>query len=114
MRYRLRLNKCVPIFYAHWIHSSATLPTAGQQQLLEGIQIRLLTPEELPRCQQLLDVNHGDIPVSAVLTNASTHDSQVAIPLMPMTAGRVTSLYHFDGCSLRRAGLGPCAGSSSR
>ena len=35
----------------------------------------------------------GDIPVSAVLTSASTHDSQVAIPLMQMTAERVTSLY---------------------
>ena len=40
-----------------------------------------------------LDVIDGDIPVSAVLTSASTHDSQVAIPLMQMTAGRVTSLY---------------------
>ena len=40
-----------------------------------------------------LDVIDGDIPVSAVRTSASTHDSQVAIPLMQMTAGRVTSLY---------------------
>ena len=40
-----------------------------------------------------LDVIDGDIPVSAVLTSASTHDSQVAIPLAQMTAGRVTSLY---------------------
>ena len=40
-----------------------------------------------------LDVIDGDIPVSAVLTSASTHDSQVAIPLMQMTATRVTSLY---------------------
>lgn len=35
----------------------------------------------------------GDIPVSFVLTSASLHDSQVAIPLAPMTAARVTSLY---------------------
>ena len=28
-----------------------------------------------------------------MLTSASTHDSQVALPLMQMTAGRVTSLY---------------------
>lgn len=40
-----------------------------------------------------LDVVDGDIPVSAVLTSASVHDSQVAIPLAQMTAGRVTSLY---------------------
>lgn len=40
-----------------------------------------------------LDVIDGDIPVSAVLTSASTHDSQAAIPLMQMTAQRVQSLY---------------------
>jgi len=40
-----------------------------------------------------LDVIDGDIPVSAVLTSASLHDSQVAIPLTQMTSGRVTSLY---------------------
>ena len=40
-----------------------------------------------------LDTVDGDIPVSAVLTSASVHDSQVAIPLAQMTAGRVTSLY---------------------
>jgi len=40
-----------------------------------------------------LDTIDGDIPVSAILTSASLHDSQVAIPLAQMTAGRVTSLY---------------------
>lgn len=40
-----------------------------------------------------LDVIDGDIPISAVLTSASTHDSQVAIPLMQMSAQRVISLY---------------------
>ena len=40
-----------------------------------------------------LDVIDGDIPISAVLTSASTHDSQVAIPLMQMSAQRVKSLY---------------------
>jgi len=40
-----------------------------------------------------LDCIDGDIPVSAVLTSASPHDSQVAIPLAQMTAERVTSLY---------------------
>lgn len=40
-----------------------------------------------------LDVIDGDIPVSGILTSASLHDSQVAIPLAQMTATRVTSLY---------------------
>jgi len=40
-----------------------------------------------------LDVADGQIPVSVVLTSASVHDSQVAIPLMKMTAGRVEYLY---------------------
>jgi hypothetical protein len=40
-----------------------------------------------------LDSVDGDIPVSAVLTSASMHDSQAAIPLAQMSAERVTSLY---------------------
>lgn len=35
----------------------------------------------------------GDIPVACVLTSAHVHDSQVAIPLANITAGRVTSCY---------------------
>ena len=40
-----------------------------------------------------LSVIDGDIPISAILTSASTHDSQVAIPLLQMSAQRVTGLY---------------------
>ena len=40
-----------------------------------------------------LDVADGQLPVSAVLTSASVHDSQVAIPLMTMTSKRVVHLY---------------------
>jgi hypothetical protein len=40
-----------------------------------------------------LDVADGQIPISAVLTAASLHDSQVAIPLATMTNQRTTSLY---------------------
>jgi hypothetical protein len=40
-----------------------------------------------------LDVADGDIPLSAILTSASLHDSQAAIPLAQLTARRVTSLY---------------------
>jgi len=35
----------------------------------------------------------GQIPISAVLTSASLHDSQVAIPLATMTTQRVTYCY---------------------
>lgn len=40
-----------------------------------------------------LDCVDGDIPVSAVVTSASVHDSQVAIPLSQMSKERVTNLY---------------------
>jgi hypothetical protein len=40
-----------------------------------------------------IDTADGDIPISCLLTSASLHDSQVAIPLAAITAGRVTSLY---------------------
>jgi len=40
-----------------------------------------------------LDSNDNGFPISAVLTSASLHDSQVAIPMMKMTSGKVTYLY---------------------
>lgn len=40
-----------------------------------------------------IDVADGQLPISAVLTSASVHDSQVAIPLMTMTTQRVDYLY---------------------
>ncbi len=40
-----------------------------------------------------LDVDDHGIPLSYILTSASTHDSQVAIPLETMTSQRVCSLY---------------------
>ena len=40
-----------------------------------------------------IDVADGGIPISAVLTSASTHDSQVAIPLAKMSRARVIKLY---------------------
>jgi hypothetical protein len=40
-----------------------------------------------------LDSIDGDIPVSAILSSASLHDSQVAIPLSQMSSQRVTNLY---------------------
>jgi len=40
-----------------------------------------------------LDTIDGCIPISAVLTSASVHDSQVAIPLATITANRIVNLY---------------------
>jgi hypothetical protein len=40
-----------------------------------------------------LDVADGQVPISAVLTSASVHDSQVAVPLITMTSQRVVHLY---------------------
>jgi hypothetical protein len=40
-----------------------------------------------------LDVNDCGLPLSAVLTSASVHDSQVAIPLMKLTSGKVIYCY---------------------
>ncbi len=53
-----------------------------------------------------LDVIDGDIPISAVLTSASVHDSQVAIPLAQMSALRVKALYElmdsaYDATAIR-------------
>ena len=39
-----------------------------------------------------LDVADGQIPISCILTSASLHDSQAAIPLALTTAQRVTNL----------------------
>lgn len=40
-----------------------------------------------------LDVADGQVPISCVLTSASVNDTQVAVPLMLISAERVTSLY---------------------
>jgi transposase len=39
------------------------------------------------------DWSDGGVPLSCIVTSASLHDSQVAIPLTTITAGRVNSLY---------------------
>jgi len=40
-----------------------------------------------------LDTAKGGIPISALLTSASTHDSQAAIPLIQMSSSRLAYLY---------------------
>ena len=46
-----------------------------------------------------IDTADGGIPVSCLLTSASLHDSQAAIPLMHQTAGRITHLYELMDAS---------------
>jgi len=40
-----------------------------------------------------LDTIDGGIPVSGIVTSASLHDSQVAIPLATLTAENIVNLY---------------------
>ncbi len=40
-----------------------------------------------------IDTIDGDIPVNAIITSASVHDSQVALPLATMTARLITNCY---------------------
>jgi hypothetical protein len=58
-----------------------------------------------------LDVADGDIPISAIVTSASLHDSQAAIPLATMTASRVINLYDvmdsaYDAPEIKAKSLG--------
>ena len=70
-----------------------------------------------------LDVADGQIPISCVLTSASLHDSQVAVPLAELTAQRVTNLYdlmdrgyesHLIGEHSRRLGHVPIIDAQAR
>ena len=47
-----------------------------------------------------IDAADGGVPISCLLTSASTHDSQVAIPLAEMTSQRVTRCYDLILCRL--------------
>jgi hypothetical protein len=70
--------------------SRAELPTAcdvGSKKNSKGYQ------ETWIGYKLHIDTADGDIPVNAILTSASVHDSQVAIPLMRQTSQRVTYLY---------------------
>ena len=60
-----------------------------------------------------IDVACGQIPVSCVLTSASVHDSQVAIPLMTMTSARVFYLYDLMDAAYDAAAITSKAGRSA-
>ena len=52
-----------------------------------------------------IDAADGQIPISCLLTSASLHDSQAAIPLAEMTARRVTNLYDLMDSAYDAAGI---------
>jgi transposase len=61
-------------------------------------------------CKLHVDWADGEIPVSVLLTSASTHDSQGAIPLSMISAQRVTSFYDlmdaaYDAATIREHSL---------
>ena len=70
----------------------------GMAQYWRGYKVHLATAD-------------GEIPVAFVLSSASLHDSQVAIALLQMAAGRVTSLYDVADSAYD---AGPIAGFSRR
>jgi hypothetical protein len=54
-----------------------------------------------------IDVADGQIPISCILTSASLHDSQAAIPLATLSAERTTNLYDlmdaaYDAAEIRQ------------
>jgi hypothetical protein len=59
-----------------------------------------------------LDVADGQVPISAVLTSASVHDSQVAIPLMTLTSQRVVHLYELMDSAYDADAIHVTAGNS--
>ena len=62
-------------------------PDVGVKQGAKGYQ------ESWSGYKLHIDATDGGIPLSCLLTSASVHDSQPAIPLATMTADRVTNLY---------------------
>ena len=56
-----------------------------------------------------IDAADGGVPVSCLLTSASLHDSQVALPLAHLTAERVTSLYDLMDSAYDAAEIRACS-----
>ncbi len=61
-------------------------------------------------CRLHLDVIGGDIPASAIQSSAGLHDSQVAIPLARMTAGRGVSLHDLADAAYDAKGIRAMSG----
>ena len=56
-----------------------------------------------------IDAIDGGVPVSCLLTSASLHDSQAAIPLAQLTAGRVDNLYDLMDSAYDAAEIRACS-----
>ena len=56
-----------------------------------------------------IDAIDGGLPVSCLLTSASLHDSQAAIPLAQLTAGRVDNLYDLMDSAYDAAEIRACS-----
>ena len=56
-----------------------------------------------------IDAIDGGLPVSCLLTSASLHDSQAAIPLAKLTAGRVDNLYDLMDSAYDAAEIRACS-----
>jgi hypothetical protein len=56
-----------------------------------------------------LDVADGQVPISCLLTSASLHDSQAALPLAHMSAARVTNLYDLMDCAYDSQHIRACS-----
>jgi hypothetical protein len=76
----------------------AKMNSKGHQQYWRGYKLHL-------------DVADGQVPISALLSSASVHDSRVAIPLMTMTTGRVTHLYELMDSAYEPMKFMPTAGN---
>ena len=61
--------------------------TVGTRRNAKGRQ------ESWTCCKLHIDAADGEVPVGCLLTSASLHDSQAAIPLATMTGGRVTCFH---------------------
>jgi hypothetical protein len=80
------------------------LPAADQQRLLDGVRVRLLTPEEWPRASQLLDEHHylGSLkPVGERLHYAVTdaQDDWLGLLVFCSAARRLRARDHWIGWS---------------
>src|SRR3954452_8074256 len=52
-----------------------------------------------------LDVADGQIPITAVLTSANVHDSQLATPMSKMSTARVTYCYELMDAAYDASGI---------
>ena len=65
--------------------------------------------EQWNGCKLHIDAIDGGIPVSCMLTSASLHDSQAAMPLVQLTAGQVDNLYELMDSADNAAEIRACS-----